>query len=191
MGVTSLEITFYRTLANKVADAVTENQEYSEADEKRIRYGLVCIFSDLYKIILLLIVFSIFSSTKEFLIAFISVLLLRPFLAGYHAKNEITCIFMSFSTVLISILVGKMNIIPYTLQLLLTILLPIIGLLIAPVRTKKVEEKKLKSKLLTVFFTTLILLVDYFLLTSQILLTSAILVYILALYQMLKNYIKK
>lgn len=191
MGGTTLEITFYRTLANKVANAVIKNQEYSEADEKRIRYGLVCIFSDLYKFILLLIVFSIFSSTREFLIAFISVLLLRPFLAGYHAKNEIMCIFMSFLTILISILVGKMNIIPYTVQLLLTILLPIIGLLIAPVRTKKVEEKKLKSKLLTALFTVLILLVDYFLLTSQILLVSAILVYILAIYQMLKNYIKK
>ena len=179
LGGFALEITFYRTLANKLANAVIENQEYSEADEKRIRYGLVCIFSDLYKFILLLIVFSIFSLTKELLIAFISVLLLRPFLAGYHAKNELTCIFMSFLTMWISILVGKMNIIPSTLELLLTILLPIIGLLIAPVRTKKVEEKKLKSKLITVFFTALILLV------------SAILVYILALYQMLKNYIKK
>lgn len=102
-----MEITFYRTLANKVANAVVANQEYSEEDEKRIRYGLVCIFSDLYKFILLLIVFSIFSLTKEFFIAFISFLLLRPFLAGYHAKNELVCIFMSFSTILISILVRK------------------------------------------------------------------------------------
>lgn len=55
MGDFFMEITFYRTLANKVANAVVANQEYSEEDEKRIRYGLVCIFSDLYKFILLLI----------------------------------------------------------------------------------------------------------------------------------------
>ncbi len=184
-----MEITFYRKLANRLADAVVENQEYSESEEKRIRYGLVCIFSDLYKFILLLVVFSIFSLTKEFFIAFISMLLLRPFLAGYHSKSELLCIFMSLITTAISVFVGKLNIIPTTLYILAMILLPLIGLIIAPVRTKKVEEKKALSKLLTVIFTILALILDYFLIDSQILLVSVLQIYLLALYQMLKNYL--
>ncbi len=184
-----MEITFYRKLANRLADAVVENQEYSESEEKRIRYGLVCIFSDLYKFILLLVVFSIFSLTKEFFIAFISMLLLRPFLAGYHAKSELLCIFMSLITTAISVFVGKLNIIPNTFFIVSMILLPLVGLIIAPVRTKKVEEKKALSKLLTVIFTILALILDYFLIDSQILLVSVLQIYLLALYQMLKNYL--
>lgn len=183
-----MEITFYRKLANKVADAVVSNQEYSEVEAKRIRYGLVCIFSDLYKFILFLIVFSIFSLTKEYLIAFLGILLLRPFLGGFHAKTELACIFISFTTMLISILIGNMNIIPPLLQRVLIILLPIIGVIIAPVRTKKVEEKKFALKLLTALVTAFILIIDYFLLTNQILLTSIVLIYLLAFYQMLQNY---
>lgn len=184
-----MEITFYRKLANRLADAVVGNQEYSESEEKQIRHGMVCIFSDLYKFILLLIVFSIFSSTKEFFIAFISMLLLRPFLAGYHAKSELLCIFMSLITTTISAFVGKINIIPNTLHILIMILLPIVGLVIAPVRTKKVEEKKTLSKLLTALFTILVLIFDYFIIDGQILLVSVLQIYLLALYQMLKNYL--
>ncbi len=182
-----MEITFYRKLANKLADAVVKNQEYSELEEKRIRHGLVCIFSDSYKFILIFIIFSCLLLTKECFIAFIGILMLRPFLAGYHAKSEIFCIFMSFATIAISIFVGKLNIIPNTINISFLILLPIVGLIIAPVRTKKVEEKKTVSKLLTVLFTFLALILDYFLLDSQILLVSVLQVYLLALYQMIKN----
>lgn len=184
-----MEITFYRKLANKVADSVVKNQEYSKDEEKQIRYGLVCIFSDLYKFILIFVIFSIFQMTKECLIAFISILLLRPFLAGYHAKSELVCILISFLTMLLSIVIGKMDLIPNSTELLLIVLLPIIGVLIAPVRTKKIEEKKLKNKILTALLTIIILSVDYFFIKNQILLISVILLYILALYQMLKNHI--
>lgn len=185
-----MEITFYRKLANKLADAVVDNQEYSAGEIKRIRYGLVCIFSDLYKFILFLIIFSIFSLTNEFLIAFIGMLLLRPFLAGFHAKNELTCIFMSFTTMLISIMVGDMNILPSYIQVLLIFLLPVIGVIIAPVRVKKTENKNTVGlKLLTGIITTAVLLINYYLLSTQILLISVIIIYLLALYQLLKNHI--
>lgn len=184
-----MEITFYRRLANRLADAVVQNQEYSESEEKRIRHGLVCIFSDMYKFILIFIVFSCFSLTKECFIAFIGILILRPFLAGYHAKSELLCIFLSLITTAISVFVGKLNIIPNNLYILSMILLPIVGLIIAPVRTKKVEEKKTLSKLLTALFTILVLIFDYFLIDSQILLVSVLQIYLLALYQMIKNHL--
>jgi len=187
--VYALEITFYRKLANKVGDAVVGNQEYSELEAKRIRYGLVCIFSDLYKFILFLIIFSIFLLTKEFLIAFTGILLLRPFLAGFHAKTELACIFISFTTTLISIVLGDMNILPSSIQISLIVLLPIIGVIIAPVRTKKVEEKKIVLKISACIITAAILIFDYYFLTSQILFISVLQIYLLALYQMFKNHI--
>ncbi|MHB8065778.1 MAG: accessory gene regulator B family protein [Ruminiclostridium sp.] len=188
-----MEITFYRKLANKLADAVVGNQEYSAVDAKRIRYGLVCIFSDLYKFILFLIIFSIFSLTKEYLIAFTGILLLRPSLAGFHAKTELACVFISFTTMLISILLGNMNILPSHLQLLLIILLPIIGAIVAPVRKKKVEERKLVLKISACILTAVLLIIDYYLLTGQILFISVIQIYLLTLCQLLKNniYIRK
>lgn len=182
-----MEITFYRKLADKVTGAVVQNQSYSDSEIKKIRYGLVCIFSDLYKFILYLIIFSVFSLTTEFFIAFIGIMLLRPFLGGYHSKNEVICIFMSFGTLLVSILLGNKNIIPDNLHLILIFLLPLVGALIAPVRVKKAEEKKSKYKLLTVVLTAFSLLVDYLLLKNQILLVSVLLIYFLALYQYAKN----
>lgn len=187
-GVAALEITFYRNLANKVADAVVANQEYSEADVKRIRYGLVCIFSDLYKFLLLLIIFTIFSLTIEFIIAFLGILLLRPFVAGFHAKSELACIFVSFFTMLISIIVGDMNIFPPYLQIISIVLLPVIGIIISPVRVNKIQESNTVILKLFAGITTLVLLMlDFHLFPSQVMLVSVFQIYILAFYQLIKN----
>lgn len=185
-----MEITFYRKLANKVAAAVIENAKYTEFEQKRIRYGLICIFSDLYKFIFLLIIFSLLSLTKEFLIASLGSLPIRLFLGGFHAKTEISCIFISFLSILISIIFGNMNIIPTFIQLVLLILLPIIGVIISPVRTKKVVERKTVYKIVTGVVTPAIIVIDYFLFSKQILLISVIQNYFLAIYQLIKNYMK-
>ena len=121
------------------------------------------------------------------MIAFTGIMLLRPFLTGFHAKTEIACIFISFITMLISILVGNMNILPSYLQIALIIILPVIGIIIAPVR-KKVEGKNIAVKLLTAFFTAAILMVDYYLLTCQIIFVSVIQIYLLTMYQSVLNY---
>lgn len=182
-----MEITFYRKIASKVADAVLSSQEYSEAEAKRIRYGLVCIFSDLYKFLLMLLIFFLFSSTVEYLEAFVAVLILRPVLGGYHAKSEVTCIFVSLATMVVSVFVGKLNIVPEYIELGLIAALPVIGILIAPVRTKKVQENKRNYKILAVILTASLILLDYFFIPYQVTLVSIIIVYLLSIYQLLKN----
>lgn len=182
-----LEITFYRKLADKLADKVIENQEYSGAEAKRIRYGLVCIFSDLYKFIFLLIIFSIFLQTVNFLIAFAAVLLLRPYIGGFHAKSELLCILVSFVTMLISVVIGQTEIIPAATNIVIIILLPVLGIIIAPVRTRKIEEKTSRHKALAFILTAAALLTDYFLIPGQVLLMSIIQIYFLALYQLSRN----
>lgn len=185
-----MEITFYRKLANKLADAVIANTEYTENEAKRVRYGLVCIFSDLYKFIFMLIVFSLFSWTREYLIAALGSLPIRLFLGGYHAKNEIACIFISFLTMLISVILGNINLIPVFVQAILLIILPILGVIFAPVRTKKVEERKTVYKIAIGITTPVMILINYFIASNQILLISVIQIYILAIYQVIKNYTK-
>lgn len=182
-----MEITFYRKLANKVADAVIANAEYSEAEARKIRYGLVCIFSDLYKFILLLIVFTLFSATLEYLLAFAVILLLRPILGGYHAKNELVCLAVSFITMAISVFAGRLDIIPGFVQIILAIVLTITGAVIAPVRTRKVEERTGIYKILAAILTPAILLLDYFYIPAQILQVSVVTTYLLSVYQLLKN----
>lgn len=187
-----MEITFYRKLANKLADAVIGNHQYPEADAKRIRYGLICIFSDLYKSLLFLIIFSLLSLTKEFLIAFIVITILRPFLGGFHAKTELTCIIMSFIMLLISILAGSYNLIPYHLQIILLILFPLVGFIIAPVKLADQKQSiNIPFKLLTALLTIGVLLINIFVLPGQILFWCVIQVYLLAFYQLTKNYIYK
>ncbi len=182
-----MEITFYRKLADRVAEAVISNHHYSEPEAKRIRYGLVCIFSDLYKFILMFIIFSLFSATIEFLLAFVAVLLLRPVLGGYHAKSEIICIIVSFGTMLASIVAGKSNLLPHFVQMVLLFILPLAGILLAPVRTRKVIEKKRTYKILGALLTAVLLLLDYFFIQDQILMVSVIIIYFLSIYQLIKN----
>lgn len=185
-----MEITFYRKLANKLADKVIENDTYTETQAKKIRYGLVCIFSDLYKFILFLIIFAIFSSTKEFLLSFLCILLLRPYLGGFHSKNEFVCILISFLTSLISVLAGKADLIPYYIQIALIIALPATGAIISPVRPNKEKNSYTLLKALTFIFTALLLLLDFFVIEHQFLFVSVILVYSFAVYPLLKNAIK-
>jgi accessory gene regulator B len=185
-----MEITFYRKLADKAADAVLSSHDYTEAEKKKIRYGLVCIFSDLYKTILFLFVFSIFSLTKEFILAFLPILLLRPFLGGYHAKDELACIFMSLFMLIISTFTGKLDIIPLYIQLFLIIILPLLALLMAPVRIKEKVNGGIGTKSAAVFLTIILLLADYFIFPSQIILCSVIEVYLLAIYQLIINKIQ-
>ncbi|AEY68173.1 accessory gene regulator B family protein [Clostridium sp. BNL1100] len=180
-----MNITFYRKLAYKLADAITRNQQYSEVEIKNIRYGLVCIFSDLYKTILYLLIFTVLSLTKEFLCAFLAFLLLRPFLGGYHFKNEIVCIIMSFITMVIAIFAGKTVIIPYYLQLTLTVFLPILGFLIAPVNESQRQEGRKKTRTAAVVISILLLLSDFFFMPSNIISWSVIEVYSLSVYQLL------
>jgi 4-hydroxybenzoate polyprenyltransferase len=64
--------------------------------------------------------------------------------------------------------------------------------IVAPVRLKKVEKSKTGVlKLLAGITTIALLFIDFYLLSSQILLISVILIYLLTLYQILKNYIRQ
>ncbi len=181
-----MNIKFYRKLAYKVADAITKNQQYSETEIKNIRYGLVCIFSDLYKTILYLLIFVVISLTLEFLCAFLAFLLLRPFLGGYHFKNEIVCIIMSFVAIVIAIFSGKSDILPSFIHLVLTVFLPILGFLIAPVQdSQNQQEFPQKTRIVVALMTVLLLLSDFFFMSHNIITWSVIEVYVLYVYQLL------
>ena len=130
------------------------------------------------------IIFSLFSATIEFLLAFVAVLLLRPVLGGYHAKSEIICIIVSFGTMLASIVAGKSNLLPHLVQMVLLFILPLAGILLAPVRTRKVIEKKRTYKILGALLTAVLLLLDYFFIQDQILMVSVIIIYFLSIYQL-------
>ncbi|MDF2984704.1 MAG: protein involved in post-translational modification of quorum-sensing peptide [Eubacterium sp.] len=182
-----MEITFYRKIADKVADAVIGSQQYSEAEAKKIRYGLVCFFSDLYKFILLLIIFSVFSQTLEFLLVFACTLLLRPFIGGFHAKNEVVCIFISFVTMLTGITVGRLDILHPNVKIALIILLPIFGAVISPVRKNKEARNYNVLKISVLLITAVLLILDYYILPYQFVFITVILIYLQAVYSLVRK----
>lgn len=182
-----MEITFYRKLANKVAEVVVSNHPYSEEESRRIRYGLICIFSDMYKLLLYLVIFAIFSLTKQYLIALIGVVVLRPYLGGFHAKNEITCIFISFFYLLLSILLGRLDMVPQFVQIGVLIIFPAIGAIISPVRVNKVVPFNIKIKITVAVLTVALLLLDMLFIKGQIVFWAIVFTYILAVYQYFLN----
>ncbi len=183
-GRGTMEITFYRKIADKVADAVIGNEQYSEADAKKIRYGLVCFFSDLYKFILLLIIFSLFSETREFLLVFGCTLLLRPFVGGFHAKNEFVCILISFLMMLTGVTVGRLDILPSNAVIALIILLPVFGAVISPARKNKEAKNYTVIKISVLLITAGLLALDYYILPHQYVFISVILIYLQAVYSL-------
>lgn len=172
-----MEITFYRKLANSVADAVIANGQYDEISQKRIRYGLVCVFSDLYKFILYFAVFAALGYSRQCLTAFVALILLRPFLGG-HAKNEITCIILSFIILSVSIFGGQILQVNNILKIILLIILPVMGLVIA---------SGIKKKILVTLFTLILLIYDLYIGNNHIILIIIIISYLFGIKEFIKR----
>jgi accessory gene regulator B len=67
---------------------------------------------------------------------------------------------MSFLTMVIAIFAGKIIIIPFYIQLVLIVLLPILGFLITPVKDNQKKEDRKRTGILTGAITVLLLLLD-------------------------------
>jgi accessory gene regulator B len=173
-----MEITFYRKLANKVSDAVVANGQYDDISQKRIRYGLVCIFSDLYKFILYFAVFAALGYPRQCITAFVALILLRPFLGG-HAKNELNCIILSFTILSISIFGGQVLEVNYIIKIILMIIFPVTGLVIA---------SGIKKKIPVALFTQILLIYDLFICGNHIILIIIIISYLFGIKEFIKRH---
>lgn len=152
-----MEIRFYRKIANSISDKIISSGDYDENTASNIRYGMVCTFSDLYKLVLYTAIFSIAGYFKEFVLTFLPILLLRPFLGGLHAKTEVRCLILSFVNIITVIILATFIPLNIYVKIASLIILLVVGAVMSPTSAKSTNESKARSVVLASLFTIVLM----------------------------------
>ena len=152
-----MEIRFYRKIADAISDKIIACGDYDEKTASDIRYGMVCTFSDLYKLVLYTVIFSFAGYFNEFVLAFLPILLLRPFIGGLHAKTEIRCLILSFLNIVTVIILATFIPLNIYVKIASLIILSIVGAVISPTSAKSTYRSKVQSVVLASLFTIVLM----------------------------------
>ena len=180
-----MEIRFYRKIANSISDKIIANGNYDEETASNIRYGMVCTLSDLYKLIVFVVIFSIGGFFEEFILASLPIIL-RPFLGGFHTKTEIRCLILSIFNLVVAISLGSYLAINIFIKVAFLIILPIIAIPISYSNTKTTNGKNMRFSILASLLTIILVALSIWLKAGNIVFLSIIMVYFYALLKILK-----
>jgi len=136
------------------------NPGMNEAQLKTRKYGLEVLIGELSKMLIYLIVFSLFSLAGYFLLATLIFGTIRLATGGYHAKSYISCLIVTFIIFAAIIFTGQYiepTILEKSIMLVLSL---VITILFAPVKHKNTTRKnmakagnfKIKSILFVLFW---------------------------------------
>lgn len=137
---------------------IQSNSRFNKNEElEQIHYALVTILNEVFKIIILIILFSIIGNLNYLLFSMIVLLSIRLFSGGLHAKTLLGCLILTILfftlTTIIAPLLPKLS--PSTYYLLSLLSLSVI-IIQAPYPNSKRPIKKKKRKLylktLAIFF---------------------------------------
>ncbi len=78
-----------------LSDFIDTNMNISEHDKKMLIFSITCIFYDVSKLLLFMILFALLHRLDLFLFAFVILLPLRLSSGGLHFKHYISCLFFS------------------------------------------------------------------------------------------------
>lgn len=111
----------------------------SEVEKEKIVYSLASILNELSKFLILLILSLLFSETKLFLIGFITTILLRVVIGGFHLKTYWGCLLFSFFYFLSLIIIYKFD---FKIELLILLFLTssIVIFILSPLVSKQREN---------------------------------------------------
>ncbi len=114
-------------ITTKIVDFISKtNPEFTDLELKKMKYGLICFFNEITKLIPYYILFNLFGLQWYFLVAIIFFSSLRLFIGGYHAKTYWGCFFFSLVLLCIIVFAGitiKMNFISIAILLLISYIL--------------------------------------------------------------------
>lgn len=135
----------------------TEYSKLSELDKKVLRFSGKIIFSELSKIIILLIFFTLIHNTKEFLFATFALFPIRCQIGGLHCKTYWGCLTATlvifFSAIMIFPQVLALPPLILTGTLILCALISVsIGPILNPTRPKLTSEQERRSKCIVLLF---------------------------------------
>ena len=110
-------------LAQNITNLIVKNNSnLTNLQILKIKFGLECILGETTKFLAYLIIFSIFSVTKFFIIASFFFCSLRVVAGGYHEDTYWRCFFTTFFIFLISITIGVKIYLPIDARIILFIL---------------------------------------------------------------------
>lgn len=133
-----------------------KNNDYSELELKKLRYGLEGIYLTLTKTIIILLVAFILGILKETLICLLFFNIIRYFAFGFHAEKSFHCLLLSlFNFVAIPYVLLKVNN-SLVLNIIISLLCLVFILIFAPADTVKRPLKDKKKRIKRKIFTFLI-----------------------------------
>lgn len=130
-----------------------KNNDYSELELKKLRYGLEGIYLTLTKTIIILLVSVILNIFIETLICILLFNIIRYFAFGFHAEKSFHCLLLSlFNFVAIPYVLLKVNN-SLVLNIIICLICLVFILIFAPAdtvkRPLKDKKKRMKRKVLT------------------------------------------
>lgn len=94
---------------------------YTDYEMAIIKYSITALFSELSKIILLIVTYAILGKLDLFIAFFILLILLRINGGGYHCKHYTTCLLLTFIFSVAAIIFLPLIYIPYNSIILVTL----------------------------------------------------------------------
>lgn len=116
--------------------------KYETSDKNaviKVTYALKCIFNDLYKLIFLIIVFSVLGKLNYFCFSLIILFSIRPFSGGMHFNTSISCLIFTTGFFIVTALISTY--IP-PLPKIIYIILMLISLTIIAVKSPVTTSKR-------------------------------------------------
>lgn len=109
------------------------NPSLSDLQIKKIKFGLECFIGELTKFIMYLVLFSIFSLTKYFLLAALFFCVLRTLAGGFHEETYWRCFFTSLFIFTAIVWTGSRIYLTLPIRLVLIMLTMLLIWIYAPV----------------------------------------------------------
>ena len=118
-----------------LSNFIDENMNISERDKKMLIFSITCIFYDVSKLLLFVIIFALLHRLDLFLFAFVILLPLRLSSGGLHFKHYTSCLFFSLGYfLLVTIPLAGINV-PWAIMIISLGLCTIVNGVLAPIRS--------------------------------------------------------
>lgn len=118
-----------------LSDFIDKNMDISEHDKKMLVFSVTCIFYDVSKLLLFVLIFTLLHRLDLFLFAFIILLPLRLISGGLHFKHYTSCLFFSLGYFLLVTIPLADVTIPVFLMLPSLLLCVFINVVLSPIRS--------------------------------------------------------
>lgn len=150
-----------QTIVNALLSKIRQyNPELDDAQINSRRYGLEVLLNELSKVLIYLLIFSLFSLAGYYLLSTVIFSTIRLHTGGYHSKSYLGCLIITFIMFAVIIFSGQYIDLTIAERSILLGVSLIITIIFAPVRHKNVTRKnlakarsfKLKSVLFVVFW---------------------------------------